>query len=445
MSLFTIQEHTLTTAYIREYPRAIADDKDDDLKLAIKQYTPRDNTSPKPGDVTIIGGHANGFPKELYEPLWDDLYLKLKAKGVNIRSIWIADAAHQGASGVLNERKLGDDPSWNDHPRDLFLMINHFRSQIQQPIVGVGHSMGGCHLVNLSLMHPRLFTTLILMDPVIQRLPSRQGNYGPAKASTFRRDRWPSRQAAEASFKRSKFYQSWDPRVLDLWIKHGLRDLPTYLHSEATPASGTLPTPNADPSSATVPPEKSTETEVTLTTTKHQEVFTFMRPNFPSATNPNPETSPNPTTHPDINAEAGPNAPFYRPEPLATFRQLPYLRPSVLYIFGDKSFLSAPLLKADKMAHTGTGPGGSGGVKKGRVQEVTFEGIGHLIPMEVVDKTADACRDWLVGELRDWQSREAEQRLSWEKVPREERGRMSEEFVNVMRSDWMGVPEKPKL
>lgn len=332
--------------------------------------------------------------------------------------------------------------SWNDHPRDLFLMINHFRNQIKQPIVGVGHSMGGCHLVNLSLMHPRLFTTLILMDPVIQRLPNRQGNFGPAKASTSRRDRWPSRQAAEASFKRSKFYQAWDPRVLNLWIKHGLRDLPTYLHCEATPASGTLPTPNADPSSATVPPEKGTETEVTLTTTKHQEVFTFMRPNFPSATNPDPETSRNPVTHPDINPEAGPNSPFYRPEPLATFRQLPLLRPSVLYIFGDQSSLSAPLLKADKMAHTGTGPGGSGGVKKGRVREVTFEGVGHLIPMEVVDRTADACRDWLVGELRDWQSREAVQRLAWEKVPREERGRMSEEFVGVMKSDWMGGPEE---
>lgn len=397
--------------------------------------------------------------------MWDELHQKLKGKGINIRSIWIADVAHQGASGVLNEGKLGDDreypktsksrrmsmsnidppASWNDHPRDLFLMINHFRHEIKQPIVGVGHSMGGCHLVNLALMHPRLFSTLVLIDPVIQRLPSRQGNYGPAKASTFRRDRCPSRQAAEASFKRSKFYQSWDSRVLDLWIKYGLRDLPTLLHPDATPASGTLPATNADPSSATISPGKEIEKEVTLTTTKHQEVFTFMRPNFPGPTNLNSETSPNPTTHPDVNPEAGPNAPFYRPEPLATFRQLPFLRPSVLYIFGDQSFLSAPLLKADKLAHTGTAPGGSGGVKKGRVREVTFEGIGHLIPMEVVGMTADACEEWLTSELRDWQSKEAEQRLAWEKVPRLERGKMSEEFVRVMKSDWMGEPEKPKL
>jgi len=45
----------------------------------------------------------------LYEPLWDELYERLKAKDIRIRAIFIADVAHQGASGVLNERKLGND------------------------------------------------------------------------------------------------------------------------------------------------------------------------------------------------------------------------------------------------------------------------------------------------------------------------------------------------
>jgi len=66
MSLFKVQEHTLTTSHIREYPGATAGSQDDELKLAVKQYTPRDNQDPKPGDLTIIGGHANGFPKVLH-------------------------------------------------------------------------------------------------------------------------------------------------------------------------------------------------------------------------------------------------------------------------------------------------------------------------------------------------------------------------------------------
>ena len=78
MSLFRVQEHTLITSHIREYPGATVDGQDDELKLAIKQYTPLDNQDPKPGDVTIIGGHANGFPKVLhYQGRRVDIFNKL--------------------------------------------------------------------------------------------------------------------------------------------------------------------------------------------------------------------------------------------------------------------------------------------------------------------------------------------------------------------------------
>lgn len=123
--VFSIKEHTLPTSYIREYPHAIADSHEEDLHLAIKQYTPLDNKGHEPGAITIIGGHANGFPKvscehngreemltgckELYEPLWEEVYKGLKAAGIRVSSIWIADVATQGQSSVLNEKQLGND------------------------------------------------------------------------------------------------------------------------------------------------------------------------------------------------------------------------------------------------------------------------------------------------------------------------------------------------
>ncbi|EME49450.1 hypothetical protein DOTSEDRAFT_68272 [Dothistroma septosporum NZE10] len=433
---FNIREHTVPTCHIREYARATAEDQEDELHLAVKQYTPWQSSNKKQRGVTIIGAHANGFPKELYEPLWDDLYERLEARNIHIRNIFIADVSQQGQSGVLNEHKLGNDPSWMDHPRDLLMMVNYFKKDMKRPIIGIGHSMGGNNLINLSLMHPRLFTTLVLIDPVIQRLPSVQGNFRPAKASTIRRDRWPSRRNAEAAFKRSKFYKTWDPRVLERWIDHGLRELPTLLHPEVSTAKTTLPTVSADPSTASVQPDKYTEREVTLKTTKHQEVFTFSRPNFPSPTYPSPSTDPNPITHPDVDLETAPVAPFYRPEPLATFRRLPHVRPSVFYIFGDQSDLSAPLLKADKLAQTGIGVGGSGGLKKGRVAEVTFKGVGHLIPMEVVDKTADAVTGWVVRELERWQTIEDAERAEWEQIPMHLRSQFSDAFKRTMTGDW---------
>jgi hypothetical protein len=62
-SLFEIKEHTLECQHIREYARATAESQVSVLHLAIKQYIPLDNPNPKEGDVTIIGAHANGFPK----------------------------------------------------------------------------------------------------------------------------------------------------------------------------------------------------------------------------------------------------------------------------------------------------------------------------------------------------------------------------------------------
>lgn len=63
MSLFHIKEHTLPASHIREYARATSQSQDDELLQHVKEYIPKDNPHPKKGDVTIIGAHANGFPK----------------------------------------------------------------------------------------------------------------------------------------------------------------------------------------------------------------------------------------------------------------------------------------------------------------------------------------------------------------------------------------------
>ena len=67
------------------------------------------NTEPKPGDVTIIGAQGNSFPKEMYEPMWDDFLERMQVNGRSVRNIWIADIASQGQSGILNEALLGPD------------------------------------------------------------------------------------------------------------------------------------------------------------------------------------------------------------------------------------------------------------------------------------------------------------------------------------------------
>ncbi|KAJ5482669.1 Abhydrolase domain-containing protein mpaH [Penicillium diatomitis] len=415
-SPFRIVEHRVPCQHIREYPGATANEQEEPLHLAVKQYIPIDNPNPQPGDVTILGAHANGFPKELYEPLWEEIHARSEASGLRIRSIWMADVAHQGESGVINEDSLGNDPSWFDHPRDFLHLINVKRAEMPRPIVayenGFPRANIGDNSAQLSLMHPRLLHTLVLLDPVIQRQTTQLDAEGMAEQvrriakttqlSTYRRDMWPSRKAAAEGFKRSPFYQAWDPRVLDRWIKYGLRDLPTAVH----PLD-----PNAVVDKQNPP--------VTLRTTLHQEVFTFSRPNY--ANRPGSGKPVNRVTHPDLDAEHPDTYPFYRPEPARIFSQLPYLRPSVLYIFGGKSDMCHPEMMADKLANTGTAIGGSGGVAKGRVRDVLLEDYGHLLAQEAVNECAEAAVSWLTPELRRWRDEEESFRSVWSRKSKVEK------------------------
>ncbi len=146
MTSFRIVEHKIPGQHVREYPNATANSQEDVLYLNVKQYIPLNNQQPEDGDVTIIGTHANAFPKECYEALWDDLLQQATKHGWRIRSIWIADVAHEGQSGLINEQSLGNDPSWHDQARDLLHLINVKREEMSRPIVGIGHSMGAAQL-----------------------------------------------------------------------------------------------------------------------------------------------------------------------------------------------------------------------------------------------------------------------------------------------------------
>lgn len=307
-------------------------------------------------------------------------------------------------------------------------MVNTFSRQMPRPLIGVGHSMGGAQLANLALLHPRLFESLILIDPVIQGRVSVLGNVSPAFASAKRRDIWPSRAEAAKGFKKSKFYQTWDPRVLERWIEHGLRDTPTKLFPDAK------------------------DGQVTLTTTKHQEVMTFLRPNF---RNRGGESEPdsvdftlsnrklNRRTHADLTPYESPQEPFYRGESTIVFSQLPALRPSVLYVFGSLSFLTNDEIIEEKLAMTGSGVGGSGGRAEGRVDSVTVQDAGHLIPMEKVEESADHVGKWIGKEMvryRDWEKKTQEE---WGDKKGIERSVLSERFMEELNG--LMARSKPKL
>ncbi|RAK98073.1 alpha/beta hydrolase [Aspergillus ibericus CBS 121593] len=392
---FTITEHVVPCCHIREYPGSTVQ-QEDLLKLHVKQYTPKHQPQPVPPDaITFIAAHGAALPKELYEPLWDELLAQ--ATGFHIRSIWVADCASMSASGILNEDKLSIDFSWMDHPRDLLLMINHFREQMPRPLVGIGHSFGGNIITNLAYLHPRLFTTLLLIDPAIQLNPPPMGfgtdAPGAINYTLRRKDVWPSREAAVRA-NRSLFH-GWDPRCVDLMARYGFRDLPTRLYPDVAAIQARF---------------DSSDTPVTLTTTKYQDLVAQIRENF-SARNPTTGRIEIPqATHADMDPPAA-FIPLYRPEPRSTFFRLPSLRPSCLWVLGGATYLNLDEMRL-AIQTCGTGVGGSGGVPEGRVKEVTLPGLGHLMPFQNVGTVAEPCVAWLQDEMDRFRRMERE----WEEA-----------------------------
>ncbi|ORY10361.1 Alpha/beta hydrolase family-domain-containing protein [Clohesyomyces aquaticus] len=368
---FIVTEHTTPCQHLREFPHGSKRD-DAVLQLAIKEYRPRNNLEPQEGSLTVIATHANGFPKEAYEALWDDLLKAASSEGFKIRAIWIADNAHQGTSYALNEAELGDDPNWLDHSRDLLLMVNYFRDRMVAPIVGLGHSMGCAQIIHLSCLHPRLLHSLILMEPIVQ--DSHPPGPNAAMFSSMRRETWPSRTQAEASISKNAFFQGMDPRVLKSYLSNALRD---------TEDGG-----------------------VVLATPRAQEAWSYVRQNFFPLLKDTASTTAKQQERllsPDfIPFESSSNAVFARPEATVVLDWLPHLRPHTLYLYGEYSHINYEEVCEQRLGITGTGKGGSGGAAEGAVEEKVIEDSGHLMCFEKPGVVAADTAHWLGKELQRW-------------------------------------------
>ena len=309
---------------------------------------------------------------------------------------------HLGHSATQNSAHLGDDPGWHDHARDLLLLVNSFRELMPRPIVGFGHSMSCGQMLLLAQLHPRLLHGLILSEPVVMAgLPP-----GPNAAifPSLRPDLWASRADAEKALTATLYFKRWDKRALRQYLAHGLRDIP-----------------NQRP-------------KVTLVTPKAQEAWSYVRSMLtplPADDDNNGSSSSSGSTaerlmNPHLAGTPEAALSFYRPESHLAFEALPSVRPAVLYIYGASSPLNPPVARETKRRLTGTGRGGSGGAKAGRVAESVVEGTGHMGPMEKVGEWAEAMAGWLGREaarwvedetlLRDWDSKKSERNAEGELV-----------------------------
>ncbi len=95
--------------------------------------------------------HANGYPPECYRPLLENLRKNYRVFGMKLRPLW------------GNQRKE-DFPDWKPYSQDLSRFLTDIESQ---PVIGVGHSIGGTVTLRAAINNPQKFRALILLDPVL--------------------------------------------------------------------------------------------------------------------------------------------------------------------------------------------------------------------------------------------------------------------------------------
>ena len=95
--------------------------------------------------------HANGYPPECYEPLLELLKNQHHVFGMKLRPLW-------------DGTKPEDLNDWHPLSDDLLRFLS---DRGPDPVIGVGHSIGGIVTLRAAIRDPKRFRALVLLDPVL--------------------------------------------------------------------------------------------------------------------------------------------------------------------------------------------------------------------------------------------------------------------------------------
>ncbi|KAG5644670.1 hypothetical protein DXG03_007969 [Asterophora parasitica] len=204
--------------------------------------------------ITLFIAHANGFPKEIWEPFLGHLLSSPAASAID--EVWTWESVQHGDACLINGDKIGAVFDWTDNARDILNFLIYFlpneassaslpthlvripsdESEYrksnpfrQRTLVAVGHSYGGCTSALAALTQPKLFSSIILIDPVIVKptghlIHKSEHTDRLVVGAILRRETWPSREEAFDILKKSPFFGAWDPAVLKIYIECGTYD-----------------------------------------------------------------------------------------------------------------------------------------------------------------------------------------------------------------------------
>lgn len=170
--------------------------------------------------------HGNGFCSRTLLPLAERL--------APASRLLLTDVPGHGGS----VQPAHDMPDWLKMSRRISSALE--RRQGKQPMVGIGHSMGGVMTLMMAAEKPQLFSRIVLLDPVLfspeillyQRLARKSGLWKRSrlvKAVSARRSVWPDAAAMKEDLRRKSLYRNWTDEALDNFILGGTKIVPDGL------------------------------------------------------------------------------------------------------------------------------------------------------------------------------------------------------------------------
>lgn len=158
--------------------------------------------------------HANGFPARTYTKLFSFLEDEFEIG-------YLERHAHNPQFPVTD--------GW-EYLRDE--LKAELEKRYTEPIIGVGHSLGGILHFLVAVENPELYKAIILLDaPVISRLSSAgikvmrkaklMEKMPLARTTRFRRSAWQTKDEAFEHFKKKEKFAAFDEDVLRDYVEYG--------------------------------------------------------------------------------------------------------------------------------------------------------------------------------------------------------------------------------
>ncbi|MES2868467.1 MAG: alpha/beta hydrolase [Pseudomonadota bacterium] len=177
----------------------------------------------------IFFAHANGFPSGTYGKLFNAL-----APDFNVAHL--PQHAHDPRFPV--------DNNWHNLVDEL---IFHVQQQ-EEPVLGVGHSLGGILHLHAATRCPHLYKGVVMLDsPVLTRFDqwviraAKQFGFidrlTPAGQTLGRREEFADRETARAYFSGKTLFRSFDPDCFEAYLEHGLQPFDERLRLSFDPAT----------------------------------------------------------------------------------------------------------------------------------------------------------------------------------------------------------------